>query len=77
MISPEAQLRKNQQSIWGDPTVLNYKKLSKKWKNKFEKLSKGPATISFKDLDKKLAEPHPSWVKEIEKQWIKRYGSIN
>tara|TARA_B100002052_G_scaffold190559_1_gene173679 strand:+ start:445 stop:1662 length:1218 start_codon:yes stop_codon:yes gene_type:complete len=77
MISPEAQLRKNLQSVWGDPTVLNYKKLPKKWKNKFEKLSKGPATISFKDLDKKLAEPHPSWVKEIEKQWMKRYGTIN
>ena len=28
-------------------------------------------------LDKKLAEPHPSWVKEIEKQWMKRYGTIN
>ena len=77
MISLEAQLKKNKQSIWGDPTVLDYKMLEEKWKKKFDKLLKGSATISFKDLEKKLPEPHPSWVKEIEKNWIKKFGSIN
>ena len=77
MISKEAQLRKNSQEIWGDPTVLNYKKLGNKWQKKFESLSKGSATISFKDLEKKISEPHPSWVKKIEKERIKKYGSVN
>tara|TARA_B100000003_G_scaffold147466_1_gene132772 strand:- start:1971 stop:2090 length:120 start_codon:yes stop_codon:yes gene_type:complete len=33
--------------------------------------------LSFQDLDKKIPEPHPSWVKVIEEGWIARYGTIN
>ena len=38
------------------------------------------ATIStFIDYAEKmkLQEPHPSWVKVIEEEWIRRYGSKN
>ena len=77
MISPEAQLRKEDHKFWGDPNILSFSKLQQKWKEKFIKLSSGPAMINRSDLEKRIQEPHPSWVKEIEKNWIKRYGSIN
>ena len=77
MISPEAQLQKQKAKIWGDPHILNLDKLEMKWRNKFKKLSDGPARIKAIDLKKKLPEPHPSWMEEIEKIWIKNYGSIN
>ena len=77
MISPEAQLRKENHNFWGDPNVLTFSRLDQKWKKKFIKLSNGPAMIKKTDLEKKLQEPHPSWVKEIENNWIRKYGSIN
>ena len=77
MISPEAQLKKENHNIWGDPNVLTFSRLDQTWKKKFIKLSNGPAMIKKTDLEKKLQEPHPSWVKEIENNWIRKYGSIN
>ena len=77
LISPEAQLKKQDSNIWGDPNILSFKKLEKKWLKKFDELLEGPAKISQSDLQNKIAEPHPSWVLEIEKEWKKRYGSIN
>jgi len=56
---------------------LTFSRLDQTWKKKFIKLSNGPAMIKKTDLEKKLQEPHPSWVKEIENNWIRKYGSIN
>ena len=77
LISPEAQLKKQDSKIWGDPNVLSFKKLEKKWLKKFDELLEGPAKISQTDLDNKIPEPHPSWMLEIEKEWKRRYGTIN
>ena len=61
LLSPEAQSRKGDFRVWGDPSVLSSKYL------------KGDAkkTEQFKSID----EPHPSWQSAIEKEWLKRYGS--
>ena len=77
LISPEAQLKKQNKDFWGDPSVLSSKKLKPEWKNKFLNLPRGAATLSNEELDLKLEEPHPSWVKVIEDKWIKKYGSNN
>ena len=77
LISPEAQLKKQNKYFWGDPSVLSPKKLPIEWKNKFFNLPRGAATLSNDELDLKLEEPHPSWVKVIEDKWIKKYGSNN
>ena len=77
MISPEAQLEKQNSEIWGDPSVLSFEKLNKNLKKDFENLLSKSTDLSFQDLDKKIPEPHPSWVKVIEEGWIARYGSIN
>lgn len=61
LLSPEAQSRKGDITIWGDPSVLNSQYLKGTAKN----------TQQFKSV----AEPHPSWQTALEKEWLKRYGS--
>ncbi len=77
LISPEAQIKKQDSRIWGDPSILSFESLEKKFQNEFNKLNKSLSDINQKDLEKKLPEPHPSWTKEIERGWINRYGSVN
>ena len=77
LVSPEAQLKKQDKNFWGDPSVVSIAKLEKAWKNKFAMLPRGIATLSNEELTMKLEEPHPSWVKVIEEGWIERYGSNN
>jgi putative thiamine transport system substrate-binding protein len=77
LISPKAQIKKQNKDFWGDPSIISINKLSQKWRNKFSTLPRGVATLTNKDLKMKLEEPHPSWVKIIEDKWIKKYGSSN
>ncbi len=75
MLSPEAQLKKADTKVWGDPTVLSMPKLSDRQRIDFAKLPRGIATLSDTDLARTLAEPHPSWVPRLQAAWIKRYAS--
>lgn len=61
LLSPEAQSRKGDLSIWGDPSVLENQYLTGSAKN----------TRLFKSV----AEPHPSWQTALEAEWQKRYGN--
>ncbi|GAL11261.1 ABC transporter periplasmic substrate-binding protein YnjB [Vibrio astriarenae] len=60
LLSPEAQSRKGDLNIWGDPSVLNVKYLTGSAAN----------TKHYQSI----AEPHPSWQSAIEQEWFKRYG---
>ncbi|MEE9375760.1 MAG: ABC transporter substrate-binding protein [Rhizobiaceae bacterium] len=77
LLSPEAQVRKQNPKVWGDPTVLNINKLSDKEKAAFAALDLGIATLKPEELGSMLPEPHPSWMVEIEKEWTRRYGAGN
>lgn len=61
LLSPEAQSRKGDINVWGDPSVLSSQYLTGSAKN----------TQHFKSID----EPHPSWQAALEKEWLKRYGN--
>jgi len=61
LLSPEAQSRKGDLNVWGDPSVLSSMYLTGSAKN----------TQQFKSID----EPHPSWQNALEKEWLKRYGN--
>jgi putative thiamine transport system substrate-binding protein len=61
LLSPEAQSRKGDLNIWGDPSVLDNQYLTGTAKN----------TTLFKSI----AEPHPSWQVALETEWLKRYGN--
>ncbi|NKB51671.1 MAG: ABC transporter substrate-binding protein [Rhizobiaceae bacterium] len=77
LISPEAQARKQDPNIWGDPTVLNVAKLNDDDKANFAALDLGIATLKPEELGPMLPEPHPSWMTAIEKEWVRRYGAGN
>jgi len=74
LISPEAQARKSDPAIWGDPTVLAMNKLSPEQRKMFEAIPQGVATLSPEALGAVLLEPHASWVEALERGWLKRYS---
>lgn len=75
LISPEAQLRKEDPRYWGDPTVLDIAKLPDDLRAAFGRVDRGPATLPPDRRGAVLAEPHPSWMVRIEAEWKRRYGS--
>ncbi len=73
LLSPEAQVRKNDPTVWGDPTVLSMSKVSDEDRKQFEQIPRGVATLSSTELGTVLLEPHASWVGAIEEAWRARY----
>lgn len=77
MLSPEAQIRKADPRVWGDPTVLARHKLNAVDRASLDALPRGVATLGAADLARTLSEPHPSWMPAIEAAWKRRYGAGN
>jgi putative thiamine transport system substrate-binding protein len=77
LLSPEAQLRKQDPAYWGDPTVLSMRKLSDADRAAFEAVDLGIATLAPDELGPILNEPHASWMDRIEEEWRRRYIAGN
>jgi putative thiamine transport system substrate-binding protein len=77
LISPEAQARKQDPQVWGDPTVLDVAGLPSDDQARFEALDLGIATLAPEDLGPALDEPHPTWMDRLEMEWKRRYGVAN
>lgn len=77
LLSPEAQARKQDPKVWGDPTVLAMAGLSEADRQRFDALDLGVATPRPEDLGPAIDEPHPSWMTKLEVEWAKRYGVGN
>lgn len=77
LLSPEAQIHKQDPSVWGDPTVLSHEKLTETDRQALAALPRGVATLAPSELGPALDEPHPSWMTRIEAEWLKRYGAAN
>lgn len=70
-LSPEAQAKKADIKVWGDPTVLAVGRLPAD----LQRLFKGdPQAGQLVVTAPVLPEPHASWVGLIEKEWIRRYA---
>ena len=74
LMSPQAQARKADPQVWGDPTVLSMHKLPAEQQALFTQIKRHPASLSESELGNILLEPHPSWVTAIEQAWLYRYG---
>ena len=70
LLSPEAQLRKADLDVWGDPSVLDATKLGR---DQAETLQSRDVAALPADTPW-LAEPHASWVEPLERAWLERYG---
>jgi putative thiamine transport system substrate-binding protein len=77
LLSPEAQARKQDPKVWGDPTVLALDKLADEDRARFDALEFGVATLPPDELGPALDEPHPSWMERLETEWKRRYGVAN
>jgi putative thiamine transport system substrate-binding protein len=77
LLSPEAQARKQDPNVWGDPTVLDLAKLTPDDRARFEALDLGVATLPPDRLGPALDEPHPSWMRRLEVEWARRFGAPN
>ena len=73
LISPEAQARKADDAIWGDPTVLAMEQLSGDERRLFRASDSSPAKLLANTP--RLMEPHPSWTQALERAWAERYGA--
>ncbi|HEX3208903.1 MAG TPA: ABC transporter substrate-binding protein [Geminicoccaceae bacterium] len=75
LMSPEAQAHKQDPRVWGDGTVLDLKALDPADRARFEALPQGVATLPPDQLVPVRPEPHPSWMPEIEAEWLRRFSS--
>lgn len=71
LLSAEAQARKNNLKIWGDPTVLDVTKLSGEDAKQFATLP-APGSVIFPGPA--ILEPHASFVALIESTWLSHYA---
>ncbi|RVT49744.1 ABC transporter substrate-binding protein [Rubrivivax albus] len=72
LLSPLAQARKADLSVWGDPTVLAVDRLPAAERALFAGAAmpgqvQQPAPV--------IPEPHGSWVEPLETAWLRRYGA--
>jgi len=74
LLSPEAQARKQDISVWGDWTVLALDKLPPADRERFAQLKPGVATLGPAELGTPQPEPHPSWMERLEAAWRARYS---
>jgi putative thiamine transport system substrate-binding protein len=72
LLSPEAQARKAELSVWGDPSVLDMNKLSPAQRKAFVGRSH-PTLLPEASQGKLLPEPHASWTELLEREWRSRY----
>jgi putative thiamine transport system substrate-binding protein len=75
LMSPEAQAHKQDPRVWGDGTVLDLDALPGQDRARFDALPLGIATLPPDALTPVRPEPHPSWMVEIEAEWLRRFSS--
>ncbi len=71
MLSPQAQARKADISVWGDPTVLAVDRLPAAERERF---AAPPRPGQVEAATPVILEPHGSWVEPLEREWLRRYG---
>jgi putative thiamine transport system substrate-binding protein len=74
LLSPEAQARKQDADVWGDPTVLAVHRLPPADRARFDDLPRGVATMAPGVQSGPLPEPHPSWMTRLAAAWTARYA---
>jgi putative thiamine transport system substrate-binding protein len=75
LLSPQAQAKKQDPSVWGGLTVLSIAKLNGADRKLFAQLKPGIATMPLSELGPALPEPHPQWMTRITEMWLQRYAS--
>ncbi|MDR7148157.1 putative thiamine transport system substrate-binding protein [Hydrogenophaga palleronii] len=72
LLSAQAQARKADIAVWGDPTVLDVARLPAAERARFPSQ---PLPGQVRVSASTLPEPHAGWVDPLEREWTRRYGS--
>jgi putative thiamine transport system substrate-binding protein len=75
LLSAEAQGRAQDPRYLGAFSVLDLNKLSADQRTAFAAIPANPAVPTNQELGTPLLEPHESWMRRIQKEWIRRYGA--
>jgi len=73
LLSPSAQARASQPEHMGSATVLDLDLLSETQRQAFADIQANPAAVPAADLNRRIPEPHPSWMPALEQAWLQRY----
>ena len=71
LLSGQAQARKADIAVWGDPTVLDVDALPAAQRAWFQSVA---VPGQLRTSAPAIPEPHASWVDALEKEWARRYG---
>lgn len=74
LLSPEAQARMQDPTIWGAPSVLDIAALEGAAAEAFAGADDVPGFPAPAELAVTIPEPHGSWLAAIETEWQRRYG---
>jgi len=74
LLSPEAQARKADPAVWGDPTVLALGRLTGDERALFRDLASPPRAATAGATAPSLPEPDPAWTSLLEEAWVHRYA---
>jgi putative spermidine/putrescine transport system substrate-binding protein len=70
LLSPQAQLKKADPTVWGDFPAIDVSRLDADWQKRFADLPRGPATLPDAVLQRhRLPEPPSSLLIRLEKGW--------
>jgi putative thiamine transport system substrate-binding protein len=72
LLSPEAQARKADPEVWGDPTVLALHRLAPADRALFQAVAR-PGSVE--QPAPAWPEPHAGWVEPLEAEWLRRHGT--
>ena len=78
LISPAAQIKKNDNTFWGSRTVLAYDKLEKNWQQKFDSLPQRKYGITPDQLkSRSIKEPEPEYMLRVFDDFRKKVIEAN
>ena len=75
LLSPQAQAKKQEITVWGDDTVLDMTTLTNAQQALFKKEAVHPSALDKSKPTALLAEPHASWTDALRDAWYERYGA--
>lgn len=75
LLSPQAQARKADLAVWGDPSVLTTSALAAAHQASASPEAARLRPGQVQQTAPVLLEPHGSWVEPLERLWLRRYGA--
>ena len=74
LLSPEVQFGAATNTKLASEPVIAFENFTPEQQAALLVNAKAPGAVVPTELARKIQEPHPSWTRAIEREWLKRYG---